>query len=267
MLRVLFWNINRKPLAEPLRHLCDIHDIDILVLAESGISDSLLLTALNRDSERLFTKPINYSTRLSFFIRLPEDLFTSVSDPDYCAIRAIDPPLGQQVLLVAIHYPSKLYASDQEQSLLMHRIVEEIREAERRYGHMRTVVVGDLNMNPFEDGVCGSEGLHAVMCKGIAKREARTVHGKKRFFFYNPMWNFLGDETRGPPGTYYYSRGVTTPFWNTFDQVLYRPALLEAYREHDVSIITEIGSRSLLHKGRIADTFSDHLPLIFTVRT
>ena len=97
-----------------------------------------------------------------------------------------------------------------------------------------------------------------------------SKHGQlkeKIDFFYNPMWNFLGDETRGPPGTYYYGQGVTAYFWNTFDQVLYRPALLAAYREHDVSIITEIGNTSLLRNGVIAKDFSDHLPVFFTVRT
>jgi hypothetical protein len=91
----------------------------------------------------------------------------------------------------------------------MHHVAEQIHEAETQYVHTRTVVVGDMNMNPFEDGMCRSEGLHAVMCKHIARKEKRTVLGKERLFFYNPMWNFLGDETRGPPGTYYRSKGPT----------------------------------------------------------
>jgi len=55
--------------------------------------------------------------------------------------------------------------------------------------------------------------------------------------------------------------------WNTFDQVLYRPALLDAYCDHDVSIITAVNGASLLRNGRVAKEFSDHLPITFTVRT
>jgi hypothetical protein len=194
-------------------------------------------------------------------------MFNLVSDSDYCAIREIIPPVGEKILLVAIHYPSKLFTSNEDQSLLMPRIMEQINEAERQHGHMRTVLVGDLNMNPFEAGVCGSEGLHAVMCKSIAKKGSRTVYGQERSFFYNPMWNFLGDESAGPPGTYYYQNGVIAYFWNTFDQVLYRPALLDGYRESDVSIVTQIDDASLLTNGRLARDYSDHLPLFFTVRT
>lgn len=157
--------------------------------------------------------------------------------------------------------------TSEDQSALMPRIASYIREAEERQGHTRTVVVGDLNMNPFEPGICGAEGLHAVMCKDIAKKEKRTVSGQDRPFFYNPMWNFLGDETAGPPGTYWWGKGVTAFFWNIFDQVLYRPALLEAYREHDVSIISAIDKTNLLRNGHMAKGFSDHLPVFFTVRT
>lgn len=267
MVRVRFWNIGGKPLAEPLRHLCDSHDPDILVLAENKIPTVDLLQTLNRGSQRVFVSPFNLSSRIAFLSRFHGRLFGSVSDDDYCSIRAITPPLGDEILLVAVHYPSKLHSTGEDQSLLMHRIVERIRDAEIRFGHTRTVLVGDLNMNPFESGVCSAEGLHGVMSKQIARMIGRTVYGQERLFFYNPMWNFLGDETRGPPGTYYYAKGVTAYFWNIFDQVLYRPALLDNYQENDVNILTEIGPNSLLRKDRIAGDFSDHLPLFFTVRT
>jgi hypothetical protein len=100
----------------------------------------------------------------------------------------------------------------------------EIREAETERGHKRTVVVGDLNMIPFEAGVCSSDGLHAVMCKHMAAKGERVVTRRKREFFYNPMWDFLGDETPGPPDTYFYRGRTPSCFWGTFDQVYPRGA-------------------------------------------
>lgn len=268
MLRVLFWNINGKLLAESLRQLCDEHEIDLLVLVECNIPAKHLLPTLNHDSHRAFCGVFSLCERISLFSRLPSEAIEPVSDDTpYCSIHAIAPPFGKEILLAAAHYPSKLHMSDSDQLHLMPRVALQIREAETRRGHTRTVLVGDLNMNPFEPGVCGSEGLHAVMCKRIAKRETRKVYGKERRYFYNPMWNFLGDESRGPPGTYYYSGGPTAYYWNTFDQVLYRPALLDGYCDHDVSIITTVNGASLLHNGRVAKEFSDHLPVTFTVRT
>jgi len=79
-----------------------------------------------------------------------------------------------------------------------------ILEAERRVGHARTVLIGDLNMNPFEAGMIAADGLNAVMDKRIAAKGFRKVSGKRMQFFYNPMWSRLGDESIGPSGTFYY---------------------------------------------------------------
>lgn len=64
MVRVLFWNINKKPLAEALRQLCDIYDVDILVLAENAMHQVDLLTVLNQGAERIFNTPKNLSKRI-----------------------------------------------------------------------------------------------------------------------------------------------------------------------------------------------------------
>lgn len=62
--------------------------------------------------------------------------------------------------------------------------------------------------------------------------------------FYNPMWSRLGDESAGPPGTYFYDGGSGTEkyFWHTFDQVLLRPGLLQAYETGHLEILTGIGT-------------------------
>jgi len=267
VLRFLFWNLNGEPLAEPLRQLCNDYDIDVLVLAECRMEDVELLPALNQMAERTFIRPFNLSSRLSFYTRLPDQDLVSLSDTKYCAVRAVTPPIGEEVILAAVHAPSKLHASSEDQGYLMQRIANQVRGAEEQRGHTRTVLVGDLNMNPFESGVCAADGLHAVMCKQIASRGERQVYGESRSFFYNPMWSYLGDETPGPPGTYFYPNGMIAYFWNTFDQVLYRPSLLESYRLSDVKVISEIDNDSLLSDIGISKQFSDHLPVFFAVRT
>ena len=141
-----------------------------------------------------------------------------------------------------------------------------ISQAEKQVGHYRTVLVGDLNMNPFEDGVVGANGLHAVMSRRIAERQKRTVQNREYQFFYNPMWNFFGDETSGPPGTYYYSNSeYVVYFWNMFDQVLIRPQLLDRFKSTDLKIVHCIDTISLLSSSGIPDKYSksDHLPIVF----
>ena len=123
-------------------------------------------------------------------------------------------------MLVAVHLSSKLRLDGEEQSQLATRMPQMIEEAEKKVKHFRTVVMGDFNMDPFEAGLTSSETLHAVMDRRVAARQLRTVQGRERRFFYNPMWNFLGDASAGPPGTYFYNNSAPiTHFWHTFDQV------------------------------------------------
>ncbi len=105
-----------------------------------------------------------------------------------------------------------------------------IKSAEKKFSHSRTILVGDLNMNPFERGVVSANGLHAVMSQEIAEEKELVIQGKTYPFFYNPMWSMMGDVSPGAAGTYFYRNAEhTVYFWNTFDQVLVRQELLEYF--------------------------------------
>ncbi len=171
-----------------------------------------------------------------------------------------------EILLAAVHFPSKHDWSEDSQSLECTMLAEDIRRVEESAGHQQTVLVGDLNMNPFETGIVGAAGLHAVMDRSVAKRGTRVVQGRAYAFFYNPMWGLFGDGSRGPAGTFFHSRSEHKVFfWNTFDQVLVRPALLNRFRMDDLAIIDHTEHRSLLTASGIADrnAGSDHLPILF----
>ncbi|MGK7928934.1 MAG: hypothetical protein AB4290_27470 [Spirulina sp.] len=142
-----------------------------------------------------------------------------------------------------------------------------IQEAENQVGHRRTLVIGDLNMNPFEDGIIAADGFHAVMTQQIARKRDRTVQGQRKPFFYNPIWGRMGDLSPGAPGTYYHSSSdYINYFWNTFDQVLLRPDLLDYFLPDGFQIISQIGENNLLtESGKISSSFSDHLPIMVKI--
>lgn len=229
MATFLFWNINRKNVIDDIVTACHDNSVDILILAESTIPEVSLLQALNRGRRQTYLSPFNPSPRLSFFFRYPDDSVQLVHDGGGVSIRNITPPIGLDVLLVAVHFPSKLHMNDSEQAIHAVRVSQEIDKAEDRVGHENSLVIGDFNMNPFETGLVAADGFHAVMDRQIALKESRTVQGEKRKFFYNPMWSRLGDASVGPVGTYYHSGGHVSYFWNTFDQVLLRPNLLQYF--------------------------------------
>lgn len=261
-MKLLFWNINKKPLAKEIKSLCDEHNIDVLVLAENTIAYAEILPVLNENTNRIFIAPLNPSTKISFYTRFHD--FELVHDNNnWGSIRKIVHPIGIEILLVAVHIPSKLYMNDNEQASIASRIAREIDKREQERGHTHTIVIGDFNMNPFEIGLAGADHFHGVMDKQIALKHSRIVSGEERKFFYNPMWSRLGDDSEGCAGTYYYSSSnMNNYFWNTFDQVLLRPSLLDCFHRKNLKIIDKIDGISLIENGKISKKFSDHLPVM-----
>jgi hypothetical protein len=77
----------------------------------------------------------------------------------------------------------------------------------------------------------------------------------------------MGDSSVGAPGTYYYrSSQQVSYFWNTFDQVLLRPALLDFFSQDDLRVISEIGDKHLMTENGISAAYSDHLPIIVRLK-
>jgi len=99
---------------------------------------------------------------LFFFICYPRRSLKPVYDDGYVVIRRFIPPIGFEVLIVAVHLPSKLYNANEDQAQHSSRVLQTIEEAEAKVRHTQTVDVGDFNMNPFESGVVGAAGLHVV---------------------------------------------------------------------------------------------------------
>lgn len=266
MTRILFWNINQSTNEDLISELCQEKNIDLLVLAENRHQDTVLLPALFNASKRAFKNIGELTNRCSFYSALPNSSVVKIRDVNWLTIKHVTPPSGKSFLFVAIHFASKMHKDSSSQAMRTTRIREYIDQAELEAGHSRTLVIGDFNQNPYELGMTDADGLHAVKTKNIANKEHHIVDGLTRKYFYNPMWNLMGDESNGPPGTYFLQSCEKHVYWHSFDQVLLRPSILEKYKEGDVSIIEKIGDRLLLKKHKIDTEISDHLPITVKIR-
>ncbi len=265
-MRFLYWNLNRKPIGHLVAALVHEHSVDVLVLSECDVDLPRFMLDINQPITPKFGWPTGIASNLLVLTNLPSGCVTPRAESGGMSVRWLAPPIGRDILLVALHLPSKLHQTPTEQALNSTRVARDISTEEQRVGHKRTIVVGDLNMNPFEDGVVGAEGLHAVMCQDTARAGARKVGGEYRDFFYNPMWSHFGDRSPGPPGTYFRpGSGQIAFFWSIFDQVLVRPELLDCFLDDSVIILTSVGSTSLLNASGRPDrrVASDHLPVLF----
>jgi hypothetical protein len=263
MLTFLFWNLNRKPLHALVAELAEEHQADILVLVEVARVSDILLT-LNGPGQSTFLEAPGRNDRVTILTRFAIDILQPVTDKAGIRICRLRLPARDDLLLVGAHLASALHTNTASHDGECARLAKAILEAETRVGHNRTVLVGDLNVDPFQWGAVSTHGLHAVMSRRIALTGERTVQGDSHLFFYNPMWSRFGDHANGPPGTYFYSGSHVSYFWHMFDQVMVRPALIECFSNDSLRILTRAGVRSLLSaNGRPDKKISDHLPITF----
>ena len=200
---------------------------------------------------------------LRFFIKKGAGTLALGYDTHRISLRIYQDSSGNELLLAAAHLRSKMHADWPDQAFDARRLRQAVERVENEVGHTKSVIIGDLNMDPFESGMVSADGLNAVMDKGIAAKGYRTYSGERHQFFYNPMWSRLGDESTGPCGTYYYNPSkIHSFYWHTFDQVLLRPTLLPAYDKGSLEIITRVANTSLIKDVGLSNTASDHLPVL-----
>ncbi len=262
MPKFLFWNLNRQDLHGFVRNLARQEGADVVILAECPTKPAKILEELNADSSDYQYAPGNCG-HLLFFTRFDSDYLTPLFESHRVSIRRLALPKRPSILVAAAHLPAKMNFS--EESLLVESVhlAQSIDQVEISEGHERTVLLGDFNMNPFEAGMVIAGGLHAVMSRNIASRMTRLIQRQRYKFFYNPMWNYMGDNG-DTCGTFYFEGAEhLCYYWNLFDQVLLRPDLLHNFAPENVRIPTSIRGCSLLHDDGRPDkeTASDHLPV------
>src|SRR4051812_19782599 len=164
MVTFLFWNLCGRRLEQVLYRLTARHRIDVLMLAECAIPEDAMLRSLNATGQGPFCRvPGVASQRLELYSRFEQRCFGPVpKEADHYLIRSLTPPGGIEILLVMAHLPSPSHKDRQARHSRCVGFAQAIREAEKAVANDRTVVVGDLNVNPFDDAMLDVRGLNAL---------------------------------------------------------------------------------------------------------
>ena len=163
MIRFLLWNTNQKPLEKTVANIARLYDIDVVVLVESAVPPGRMIHALTTQGGASYRRPFSLSERTVAYTRFTESLMPAVHETkDRLVIWHLKLPACTDILLAAVHLPSKMYFRDESQRDECFELSRTIRDEERRLGLERTVLVGDFNMNPFETGVVSAAGLNAT---------------------------------------------------------------------------------------------------------
>lgn len=222
MLSVLFWNLMGRRIEALCANLVHGHSVDVLVLAECQYP-AAVLRALNRTPGG---RPFHWhqtvlKNRLAVFSRFPRTDVAEVESTQRYTIHALAAPPAAELLLVSVHAMSRLRASELEQTEELRRLARRLHEVEDARGHTRTLLIGDVNADPYDSRMQDAVGLHAHRFRQIAAQGSRRVAGVEYRYLFNPMWQFLGLQPPQPQGTYYRRKSLhDTRFWHVFDQVL-----------------------------------------------
>ncbi len=270
--RMLFWNLGSRPKEERAAVCADRRDRALAALVgELGPNVIVLVEdhlARNERSRWLLghaggdwvVPPLD--NRIGIHLGLCGARVVPLEDCDgRYSVVALQLPNAQELLLVAAHLAARPWPGEIKQDEGCEDLADAIRRAERNRGHFRTILVGDLNVQPYESGMVRVRGLRAVMDERVLRRVKNTGEYP---FFYNPMWSHYGDRSSGPPGTYYRGDGgQLLTYWYMLDQVLLRPELLDRVSGFHVEIVKAAGDHRLYRDdvGLIDESISDHLPV------
>lgn len=267
----VIWNTKRKALYEEVSNLVDEQQADIVVLIENSGIPSQMLEHIEIKTKAKYYYHKNY---LQFknghlYSKIASKEIRTLTENKRYSIKEIKIS-GEIINLGIVHLPSKNnWGNSADHDALCTVLKRDIDYFEDENGHKKSIILGDFNMNPFENGIINATGLHSVMDREIAETKFRNIYDKDYEFLYNPMWSFLGSKGRGSiNGTNYHNTGkYMNYYWNMYDQVLIRPDLLKYFDEEQLEIITEINGVNLIKRvnetNRINDDISDHLPVRF----
>jgi len=266
--RILFWNIQKKKLKDFVCLITASTEADIVVLAEDATSDKETLLALQTNVSQDFYRPgviTKSGQRFHCFCRNLHLDLSETHKTKRTSVRNLH--IGNHnILLVLVHGIDIRNNDSNHRQLFAKTLADELKFLQEEKRTNKFILLGDFNMNPYEDGMITPLGLNAMMAKACVKRGFRTFLGKKYDFYYNPMWSLFGDNTNGPPGTIYNTSNQGPYGWSMLDQVIIHHSIVGLF--DSVKILTEAGAESIVSSMGHPDVnkASDHFPILVNFR-
>ena len=265
-MNILFWNTYRnkykKNIDDCLIELIIENNCDIIFLAEYVDELNDLCFKLNiKSKEGYKILPNNKGC----------DHIKGLIKKKYCIESLIETSRYQilklettsyKMIIGAIHNHSKLHASVHKQRVELTTLHQDITKQEMECKTKNAIIIGDLNINPFDEICVEADTLFAIPYKNELKERTAIRGGREYEKFYNPSWKFL-ESNELPYASYRYDTCDLVDFyWNMFDQVIIRPCLIDSFDNKNFKILTNTQHHELIFKEKPnINNYSDHLPI------
>lgn len=260
-MNLLFWNIGKKSIESIIAQCIIENDVDIAIFAEHQSSD------FNRVCDLLGKKYRHIEgyggcKKITMVCRHPLKVDIKQEQNRYTLYKI--KTKDKEYIMCGVHLQDRMSAAPALRIEEIGRIVYDIEKLENQSGCRNTIIIGDLNSNPYDDELLQMNAFHAVLYKDVIKQsETRTVAGRKYRRFYNPILNFISEETK-LYGSFYYNQDPATSVWHCYDQILVSKQLVDSICRFEY--LKAIGKTSLMSSVRPNKKISDHLPLLVEIK-
>ncbi|MCR5812311.1 MAG: endonuclease/exonuclease/phosphatase family protein [Lachnospiraceae bacterium] len=259
-MKVLFWNLGKNSIENYLSQCIKENDVDIALISEyGGIDFKLLRNKLGYGY--VHVEGFGGCDKITLIAKNIYEI-TVCREQDRCVLYRV---VGQSstYIIAGVHLQDRQNSDALARISKIGRIVNDIGNLENSSKCKNTIIIGDFNANPYDDELLAVMAFHAVLFKDvIIKSETRTCNGISYRRFYNPILQFISEDTKSY-GSYYYSGGSSSPIWHCLDQVLVSRAL--ANKVNDLKYLKHIKGRNLISRIRPNKEISDHLPLFVSI--
>ncbi len=260
VMKIAFWNLAKNNNSSQVIDLIKENDIDIALFAEYKKTNfEMVVSSLEQykivygyggtDKVILLSKssiPISVrqeQTRYSIYLCKGE---------------------SEKYIIAGVHLPANPVANSETRKNVIRDLVYDIGIAEKEEKTYNTIVVGDFNASPFDEELIQKDCLNAVLYKDlICQQEIVTLNNKKYRRFYNPHLSIISEQNKNY-GSLYYSSGISTQYWYSYDQIIVRKPLVDQLSE--IHYCRMISGKKLLNKVAPKSSISDHLPLIAKIQ-
>ena len=157
-MKFAFWNVHQNPVIN--HYIVDLiyeNELDIIVLAEYKDNEQKLIDELTQKGIYMEKYLTSGCDRIMMFGSIQKVM--PANQNKYYSIQIID----KKCILCGMHLPSRIYSDHQERrNIVIDRIVEDINELEMKLKIENTIILGDVNENPYDVGCLNASKFHGI---------------------------------------------------------------------------------------------------------
>ena len=169
MAKILFWNLNRRDLRVLLCEAAQACSADVVVLIECGETSADTLATLKSNLSPDFHQPSSTAGRFQRFCRDASLHLNEFYGGDRVSLRRLLYK-GAEFILGLVHVVDRLNWDPMNQSTQVTLLARDLQQYEQERGHSRTILIGDFNMNPFDQAMTMAAGMNAMTTKKCVMR-------------------------------------------------------------------------------------------------